>query len=326
VYVPLLAKECVAFLCGSLPGDDGEPDPIGTCFFVRGNQRFYYIITAKHVVKKLQVAEQAYLRVNKGKRQPGDPGLGVIYIPTDLSRWLDHPDPNVDLAVLPLHPKEDLLGVEPLVAGGTTKSGSFRIAAMHVEDIRQAGAFLRSNNIPWPPNEGEDVFFVGLMTVFPGRHRNLPVVRRGSVALIPNEPIRGAYGESEHYLIESQAYKGNSGAPVWVLYFGNVLFPLGVLSHAYPQLEELDNVPNAERAYYNFGISLIVPMEKILDIIDSEAERRRRGETNDELTQGAQLAGDVKSDFTREDFGEALKKVSRRRPKSSPPGQASSGT
>ena len=38
--------------------------------------------------------------------------------------------------------------------------------------------------------------------------------------MVTDELIEGVYGRSRYYVIESQIYPGNSGAPVWVSYAG----------------------------------------------------------------------------------------------------------
>ena len=307
VDIDALEKECTVFLFSSLPGADEDPKPAGTAFIVKANEKFVYLVTAKHVHEALSKAGgTSYLRVNKGERNPGDPGLGVIYAPMSRDGWLFHTDPNVDLAVFPFKPLETFSGgLEPQKQGTAKPAQAFQIASLRLDALR------RKQVLYTPPGEGTDVFFTGLMVHFHGTKRNLAVVRRGSIALVPDEPVKGRYGESDYYLVEVQAYPGNSGAPVYAVE-GDDKHLLGVLAFAYPDLEELRKVRGKEDAYYNLGISLVVPVEKLMDIVDSESEKKRRGE-DDELISGVDLSASEEpiQELTKEAMEAALRRVSR---------------
>ena len=276
IYLAEGIKECVGFLCEQLEGAEStKPQPKATCFFIRAvgtdETGYMYIVTAKHVVEHLNRdgARNTFLRLHRGS--PGEWDQGP-YIPLDKKGWVFHSDPRVDLAVYPW--------VGPAKTGFTVSLLSFE-KIMQTPSFQARQVITEGKPLAWPLKEGEDVWFISLMLVFPGEQRNLPVVRRGSITLMPSEPLRGAYGLSDYYVIAVRAYPGHSGSPVWVNY-GNTFSLLGVLVYSYPDLKELQKVTETEQGYSNLDLHLVAPIEKVIDIINSDSERKRRGEGREE--------------------------------------------
>ena len=278
-------KEHVAPLCGTLIGE-AKPKPMGTCFSVQTTnstgRKFDYLVTAKHVFREMRNAGgPAYVRMNKGK--VGEYDKGIIDLPIPLKAgWLFHPDESVDLAVLPREiirsPNQlsELIEKEPHLAK-TEKVDTYRSLLLRLDTLVTAS----SRGFAWPPLEGESVLFVAMTTQFQGEKANLPTVRRGHLALVTGESIKGEYGRSQYYVIEAQVYPGNSGAPVWVELVDKEgqggWFTLGVVVFSYPALEELKKAPGRDdESYYNMGLSLVVPIEKVVEIVNSPEEKARR--------------------------------------------------
>lgn len=289
MYVRRAQRDKSVFLYGSIEGTEaGDPIPVGTGFLLTTSnfqgQRFDYLVTAKHVLEQLDKrAGKAFLRMNVGDRSDAlRPGEGIVYLKLEKSGWLFHEDPTVDAVVAPLD--KVLLGEEIL---WPNPQGAQLMVTFHLDrlgDILETAALLATKpDCPWPPFEGEDVIFIGLMVHFQGQATNLPVVRKGSVALVTDEPIKGPYGYSNYHVINAQSYPGNSGAPVWVYYARaddgtglHSFYYLGLLSQAYPELEELREMPSTPHGYYNLGVSLVTPIEKVVEIINSPSEMARR--------------------------------------------------
>ena len=206
--------------------------------------------------------------MNKGR--VGEYNKGVIDVPIPIKDgWLYHADPSVDLAVLPHEASQTELKPQ--------KVRTYR--GVHVS-LKSVIAGLAKAPM-WPPLEAEPVIFVAMTTQFQGERANLPTVRRGHLALVTDEPIKGAYGRSHYYVVEAQVYPGNSGAPVLVELTDaktkeSGLYNLGVLVFSYPAKEELKMVQDVEYTYYNLGLSLVVPIEKVIEIVDSKDEKDRR--------------------------------------------------
>jgi hypothetical protein len=239
----------------------------GTTFFVsvgEGELLFDYAVTAKHVVDAIRdkgVDGQTYFRMNLR-----DGGVDVMGLST--ARWLYHPtDPATDLAVMEFPRGTPFaLRVIPLPAMAAT-----------AEIITQV-----------PIGIGDEVFMVGLFHHHYGSSRNIPVVRCGNIAAMPEEPVDVGGQAMEAYLVEMRSIGGLSGSPVftWLLpfgrqhYRGTPIYLLGLM-HGHWDIEAdlLDELtPDQPRAQpLNTGIGVVVPVTKVLEALDQDrlAERRR---------------------------------------------------
>jgi len=63
---------------------------------------------------------------------------------------------------------------------------------------------------------GDEVFATGLFTEVTETTRNIPIVRTGTVAMIPGEKIPFGKNLIEAYLVELRSIGGLSGSPVFV--------------------------------------------------------------------------------------------------------------
>lgn len=260
-------KQCVGFLYADDLDDNGTviKKPFGTCFFIYAHTPrdgvIFYLVTAKHVLRDMQAAAgtSMYVRLNTLDK------AGVSYIPLPRDGWHEHEDTSVDAAVLQLRSLFGGLSTQFLV-------------------ISFSGVLETPEAVPknepghkWPPHEGDEICIVALFLQHPGEGRNHPVFRFGRIALMPDEQLPGKYGPSDYYLIESQVYRGHSGAPVFV-HWGNLMYLLGILVAAYPTEEEIRSLPDRTEIYYNLGISKVVPIQKVVDILNQEDLRKQREE------------------------------------------------
>lgn len=263
-----------------------NPVPWGTGFFVgvkndAGGQGVYgYFVTAKHVLEneKHQGFSRVYLRLNKLQ---GD----AEFVPLDLMRGgrsvvSIHPDPTVDIAVVPAYPNEKVFDFKVITDDFLTTKASFK---------------------EWNIGEGVDVFFVGLFVPHYGEHRNFPIARFGRVAMIAEERIAWQDDPSqppqrvELYLLETQSYGGNSGSPVF-FYLGSDRNP-GSLALGPPILKLAGvmrgnfNEPRAigvvmtERASIpvpystqNVGIAAVTPSYLLHEILFSTELKKQRAD------------------------------------------------
>jgi hypothetical protein len=97
----------------------------------------------------------------------------VQFVPADLTLngqriVFAHPDPTIDLAVVPVVPSETLFDFEILS-----------------DDMLSTKDTFTQYNIA----EGTDVFFVGLFTTYYGEHQNVPITRFGRMAMFPDELV-----------------------------------------------------------------------------------------------------------------------------------------
>lgn len=133
---------------------------------------------------------------------------------------------------------------------------------------------------------GDEVFMTGLFTNHSGKEKNIPIVRIGNIAAMPDEPIRSAdFGNLHAYLVELRSLGGLSGSPVFVYLTPSRIingthnlnsyaefFLLGLL-HGHWDLKsatkgvELDQFTPNKETNINTGIGIAVPACGILEII-----------------------------------------------------------
>lgn len=254
--IPLSTLDSVAFL--EIKEINGFVS-IGTCFFIthfEGDMHFLYLITCRHVIKEhLERSEQIYVRLNLAD------GPGVERIPLH-EKWIYHKENGidlVDLALIPLeHIESEYKEFAPVNIGSLNSDKIYGR-----EGIRRS--FTRDMQV------GDDILFIGVFQHYQGHSKNYPLVRFGRIALITNEGLPGVepwLGVSDYFLVECQAYPGMSGSPVYAMieYEGKErYFLVGVMAGYYIEDEQV------ALKFSHFGISQVVPIEKLGDIIFGEA-------------------------------------------------------
>jgi hypothetical protein len=187
---------------------------------------------------------------------------------------------------------------------------------------------------------GDEVLLVGLFSNIKGEARNIPIVRIGSLAMIPDGPVVPTnLGNMEAYLIETKSFGGLSGSPVYIRQtaeiadgvfkwgtnipaviqgYSNVHHLLGV-AHGHWNVDPADiNQPDLKHVEegINSGLAIVAPAYHVLDIIlnDKELNEMRTKAKEAELSKrkGSTMDSQLTDKFTQHDFESALKKVSRR--------------
>lgn len=273
--VPHAYRKCVAFIY--LRKTEDKAHASGTGFFVgvpddaRKERGFtVYFVTCRHILLDREGQPrhpEAYLRINTH-----DGEAGIIEVPLvvdgDAPTIIAHPDPSVDLAVIPILPDQEVYDF------------LFLTSDQIVTDERHAAlkAF-----------EGTPVFYMGLFTSFPGIKKNYPVTRFGRVALIADEPIPWEQGVAELHLVEVTAYEGTSGSPVFyelgdaqgeVPHLAGLM--KGIYYDAQPVREERQNRPiltpdgHAIYSRTSNGIAAMVPAQKLHELLHGPVLIRMR--------------------------------------------------
>ena len=154
---------------------------------------------------------------------------------------------------------------------------------------------------------GDDVHFLGLFQQYAGRTRNEPVVRWGNIAAMPQDPVRAIMGpnietEIEGIFVEARSWGGHSGSPVFVEYpqlphktfLGKPTGLLGLVQGHYTikgrEIAVGDIAPDQGEIEMNAGMALIVPAQKIRDLLEREDLVKEREELLDQYrktTEGA---------------------------------------
>jgi hypothetical protein len=240
--------------------------PKGTAFFVGiGSETvqevsYVYVVTAKHVATALE-GQEFLLRLNT---KDG----GSMFVPSGPSpRWCLHPtDESVDVAAL--------AWVQPDM-----------VEYKHVSiTMFLTDETIRSQSI----GTGDEVFITGLFVHLAGSKRNLPIVRMGNIAMMPDEPVPTNMGPIEAYLIEARSIEGLSGSPAFVrqtvpVGIGN-FYLLGLMRGHWdipPQARDDQITTDDEEAFgkVNMGIAVVVPAKKISEVLNQprlvEARKRK---------------------------------------------------
>jgi len=267
MYVPEELKKCVVFL-KFRDNETGEERFAGTGFFVGGQLEdlsFCYLVTAKHVIVAIEQKSldgKVLIRIN-------DNNGGVKTVESDMKKWINHPtDTSVDIKVYPWIPGKDY---------------DWRFLPT---SIIATDNIIEKHSI----GVGDDLFITGLFIHRFGKARNIPIIRVGNIAAIPEEKISTKeFGDIDAYLIEARSIGGLSGSPVFVnldsvragtiILGGNqkggmggrVYYLLGIMHGHYDggesQFDDLSQDTTA-MGRINMGIGIVVPATKLLEIID----------------------------------------------------------
>lgn len=262
MIVPNEIRKCVAFVAIEMA--NGEMRMVGTAFFLSRHVEdriWTYFVTAKHVIEGIRKngLEWANIRVI----WTGDESDKLKWLQIKLSDWKFHPtDDSIDVAVF--------AGNLPDSCDQFTYSIS-RIVSAEMVANEQVG-------------HGTEVFITGLFVKHYGQIKNIPIVRIGNIAAMPEEQIDFKAGRFDAYLIEARSIGGLSGSPVFVnlekIYShrgqlrirrkGTEHYLLGMmLGHWDAGASALDEAKadTTDFQRVNMGIGIVVPIEKIIEVI-----------------------------------------------------------
>jgi len=199
--IPESVRKCVVYLgieTTDLNSGVSDVKFRGTGFLVSvptsiPGKNFHYLVTAKHVAVRLDREDAFFISANaKVGTARG------IRAESKQVKWYYHDsDSSADVAVI-------TLGVN---------LSDFDIVCMPI------GMFIKKSEIESiGVGPGDDVVISGLFSGHPGKSKNMPIIRTGNIAMMPDEPIpTGSFGEMEAYLIEARSIGGLSGSPVVLL-------------------------------------------------------------------------------------------------------------
>jgi len=269
--VPDEVRQCVAYLGLPDTAEDGRDAmlPKGTAFFVSvpsesvKDVEYIYVVTAKHVARALK-HQQFLLRVNNTN------GTATFVRSGDVRWWFHPTDESADVAVLRWAPPQFVQHKRVSVSMFLTD-----------EIIRNKGI-----------GTGDEVFITGLFVHLAGSARNLPIVRMGNIAMMPDEPVPTRMGLIDAYLIEARSIGGLSGSPAFV----RETVPAGIggfyllgLMHGHwdiPPEARDGQVPQGDeeaQGKVNMGIAVVVPASKILEVLNQPSLVEIRKTRDEEL-------------------------------------------
>jgi hypothetical protein len=240
----------------------------GTGFFVSvsdkrvpGHDQFLYLITNRHMAMCWDApghdrgVRSATVRLNLKDGSSKD----VTY--AGNLPWILPADASVDLALL-----------------------SLRLAPDQIDYLAIPDTLLVTEDVVKKESvsEGSKIIFSGFFYQFPGERKMQPIIREGTLAMMPDEDLLTTTGKKGRvYLGEVHAFHGNSGSPVFVdlggmrggsMRLGSDYRLLGIVSGGYDEVASgqlslsLDSTPGSRPG--NSGIAMIVPADALRSLLD----------------------------------------------------------
>jgi hypothetical protein len=216
---------------------------------------FLYLITNRHVVRpgveNETLCQVADYQLCLNLKAPDKGEIASRFVPLGGGApWFFPPDSSVDLAALPLVLPSDVFDYEAI---------PFTLLS------DQNGDALR---------EGDQVLFKGLFIQYAGQTRMQPIVRSGSIAMLPDETLPTTLKKPGHvYLAEVHSFGGNSGSPMFVDVggprrgkFGYDFKLLGVVSGEVYETADFQLQVAATfngQVAANSGVSMVVPASDV---------------------------------------------------------------
>lgn len=323
--VPDNVRKSVLFLGHKNP--DGMFELMGTAFFMSriiGLDRpnfvdgdgsgFGYLVTAKHVIDGIRDRFGTVVGIRANLKDGN-----ARWYEMDINKWIFHPTESdfVDVAIFRGAMPE---GFDHMTIPITLIASEETISETRI-------------------GIGDEVFLTGLFAYHHGTKKNIPIVRVGNIAAMPEEPVEVRnFGLMDAYLIEARSLGGISGSPVFVHIPAarakslieqsgaklasdtTVYFLLGLMHGHWDEMCLDEDSPTEDAGKINsvnLGIAIVVPATKILEVIEQpmirkDEERRLREKREKNLPTTDSLSKD--EGLTLEGFEDALKQASRKLP------------
>lgn len=277
MHVADSVRRCVVFI--GHYGVNGNFIPDGTGFVVMMTAYEFgmpYVVTAKHVLDQAAGPDESrdiQIRVNT-KAGPVD------YISTKPRSWHSHPE-HVQSG---RHRKYVDVGVYSLADyknWSRLDLEKYSFSCVFENEIL-TDKVIAGESI----NTGDEVAIPGLFLSHFGTDKNIPIVRIGNIAAMPDEPLPTSYGLMDGYLIEMRSIGGISGSPVMLnmtlrppvkrsapLPLRGQIQPyylIGLVHGHYTITTQEEWVFKTDQNVgdINAGVAIVVPVSKILETIN----------------------------------------------------------
>jgi hypothetical protein len=274
MQIPDEIRKCVAFLaCKRNSGYKigGTVFFVGCPFVDIEGSLVTYAVTAKHNIEEIKEHGNdgnVYCRLNSQQK-------GIQFAQIPIASWVFNDDERIDVAIAQM--------------SLDFKLWDHKCLPMNMFLNRE---IILSENI----GIGDDLFFPGLFTQRPGEMTNLPIIRIGNIAAMPEEPIDTKWGLlPSGYLVEARSIGGLSGSPVFwcsgstrtlknVTRMGREIkyYLLGLVHGHYNIKEEAwdfndeTSTDNTETRSLNMGIAIVIPASDILDTLNNSDLQKER--------------------------------------------------
>lgn len=161
-----------------------------------GGTAYPVVVTNKHVVAG---ATSGTIQFHKADQATGQPLLGAAHrfeIADFEAAWTGHPDPEIDVAVMPLAPLLDAMNTSGVLPFYRTIARDLTVSTQLINDLDAI----------------EDVVFIGYPNGIWDDKHFLPVVRKGTTAT----PIAIDFQGKKQFLVDASVFPGSSGSPVFL--------------------------------------------------------------------------------------------------------------
>lgn len=241
---------------------------------------FYYLVTNRHVAEAIlpdaneRPVKHRILTMTATvnlKQSVNGSRIHPISLPSAGTKWVFPDDNAIDLAVIPI----------PL------NSETYDVMILSPESFLTPDRWEKFRIGP-----GDKVITCGYFLHYAGSHQFQPIVREGSLAMVPDDEMPVPIGGSAKvYLADIHIIPGNSGSPLFLTpaftlggYVASEVgeVPYGVLGVVSAYIWE-DNELTLHAAtdyegtiHANSGIAMIVPVSQLKDLLyGSELQKQR---------------------------------------------------
>ena len=245
----------------------GRPPWVGTGFVYSvetDKGAVHFFVTNKHVLEGASEVTLQFPRDRDGAPVLGD-AVRANLKPLDPSNWYEHPEPEIDVAVLPLS-----LVLNVLLAAGHRPF--FKALPESKESYDAVVSTLDAL---------ERITFVGYPAGLFDRANLTPIMRQGTTAT----PIALDYNGLPAFLIDAAVFPGSSGSPVFLFDRGTIVdragnvtigsrfYLLGVLAamHTHPVEGEVTKAAHGLVARFDqsIGLGIVFKTSAITACVDS---------------------------------------------------------
>jgi hypothetical protein len=266
---------------------EGFADPLNGTGFIVGivdsrlpeNRVFSYLVTNRHIAAAMfsdasgnvvshHIREMKAI-VNLKTVVNGSKAHEIDLPPQGQFRWQFPENPSIDLAAIPIKVDD-----------------SFDIEQIGVSLFMTEDRFQKLGITP-----GDKVMTCGYFVHYAGAHQFQPIVREGSLAMVPDDVMNVPIGgQAKVYLADLHIIPGNSGSPLFLapaFTLGGMVYskngiPYGLLGVVSGYMWEDDKLTLHAATDYegivhaNSGIAIIVPVDQVKDLIDHPEFKRQR--------------------------------------------------
>lgn len=169
-------------------------------FFHEQDKPVPVIVTNKHVIKDGIIGNLKFSIIDDNAKIIEGQNY-TITINEFEKAWILHPDPNIDLCILPM---------AQIYAVALKNNKKLACAILVKDNILTDAEIKELSNL-------EDVTIVGYPDGIWDSYNNLPICRKGITAT----PIQYNFENSPKFLIDAAIYGGSSGSPVFIFNQGS---------------------------------------------------------------------------------------------------------